>query len=153
MERSRIGYYLRAIRDSERAARALGVAAPRYKLVAFMLSAAFTAIAGALYAVMIGFVDPDSGLGILISVKMLIMAALGGAGLLFGPLVGALILVPLEEISNNLLGGQGAGITFVVYGAIIVAIARFLPGGVLAPVRALLGRAGATPRAPESLKA
>ena len=153
MERSRIGYYLRAIRDSERAARALGVAAPRYKLMAFMLSAAFTAIAGALYAVMIGFVDPDSGLGILISVKMLIMAALGGAGLLFGPLVGALILVPLEEVSNNLLGGQGAGITFVVYGAIIVAIARFLPGGILGPVRALLDRTGRTPRAPESLKA
>ncbi len=121
--------------------------------MAFMLSAAFTAIAGALYAVMIGFVDPDSGLGILISVKMLIMAALGGAGLLFGPLVGALILVPLEEISNNLLGGQGAGITFVVYGAIIVAIARFLPGGILGPIRTLLDRTGRTPRAPQSLEA
>jgi branched-chain amino acid transport system permease protein len=62
---------------------------------------------------------------------MLIMAALGGAGLLFGPLVGAVILVPLEEISNNLLGGKGAGITFVVYGAIIIVIARFYPSGVL----------------------
>jgi branched-chain amino acid transport system permease protein len=140
MERSRMGYYLRAIRDSERAARSLGVAAPRYKLLAFMMSAAFTAIAGALYAVMFGFVDPESGLGILVSVKMLIMAALGGAGLLFGPLVGAAILVPLEEISNNLLGGQGAGLTFVVYGAIIVAIARFQPGGILGPVLAALRR-------------
>ena len=81
---------------------------------------------------MFGFVDPESGFGILISVKMLIMAALGGAGLLFGPLVGALILVPLEEISNSLLGGNGAGLTFVVYGAIIVIIARFLPSGLLA---------------------
>jgi branched-chain amino acid transport system permease protein len=71
---------------------------------------------------------------------MLIMAALGGAGLLFGPLVGALILVPLEEISNNLLGGSGAGLTFVVYGAIIMAIARFQPGGILGPVRAWLSR-------------
>jgi branched-chain amino acid transport system permease protein len=51
---------------------------------------------------------------------------------LFGPLVGAAILVPLEEISNNLLGGKGAGLTFVVYGAIIVLIARFQPGGILA---------------------
>ncbi|MBV9969764.1 MAG: branched-chain amino acid ABC transporter permease [Xanthobacteraceae bacterium] len=153
MEGSRIGHYLRAIRDSERAARALGVAAPRYKLAAFMLSAAFTAVAGALYAVMIGFVDPDSGLGILISVKMLMMASLGGAGLLFGPLVGALMLVPLEEISNNLLGGQGAGITFVVYGAIIVAIARFLPGGILSPIRSRLDRLRPAPRAPESLEA
>jgi branched-chain amino acid transport system permease protein len=62
---------------------------------------------------------------------MLIMAALGGAGLLFGPLVGAAILVPLEELSNSLLGGKGAGLTFVVYGAIIVLISRFQPGGLL----------------------
>ena len=80
---------------------------------------------------MFGFVDPESGFGILISVKMVVMAALGGAGQLFGPLVGALILVPLEELSNSLLGGQGAGLTFVVYGAIIVIIARFLPSGLL----------------------
>ena len=75
---------------------------------------------------------------------MLIMAALGGAGLLFGPLVGALILVPLEEISNSLLGGKGAGLTFVVYGAIIVIIARFLPSGTPRPVQPpLAGQAGA----------
>jgi branched-chain amino acid transport system permease protein len=138
MERSRTGFYLRAIRDSERAARSLGVAAPRYKLHAFMLSAALTAVAGALYAIMFGFVDPDSGLGILISVKMLIMAALGGAGLLFGPFVGAVILVPLEELSNSLLGGAGTGLTFVVYGAIIVVIARLQPGGILRTLLAAL---------------
>ncbi len=132
IERSRMGFYLRAIKDSERAARSLGVAAGKYKLYAYMLSAALTSLAGGLYFTMFGFVDPESGLGILISVKMLIMAALGGAGLLFGPLVGALILVPLEEISNSLLGGKGAGLTFVVYGAIIIIIARFLPSGLLA---------------------
>ena len=132
IERSRMGFYLRAIKDSERAARSLGVAAGRYKLYAYMLSAGFTSVAGALYAIMFGFIDPESGCGILISVKMLIMAALGGSGLLFGPLVGAMILVPLEEISNSLLGGRGAGLTFVVYGAIIVVIARFLPNGILA---------------------
>ena len=59
MENSRMGYYLRAIKDSERAARALGVAAGRYKLWAFMVSAAVTAVAGSLYAIMFGFVDPD----------------------------------------------------------------------------------------------
>jgi len=131
IERGRMGYYLRAIKDSERAARSLGVSAGRYKLYAYMLSAAFTSLAGSLYLCMFGFVDPESGFGILISVKMLVMAALGGAGQLFGPLIGALILVPIEEISNSLLGGQGAGITFVVYGAIIVIIARFLPSGLL----------------------
>ncbi|OKO81827.1 branched-chain amino acid ABC transporter permease [Bradyrhizobium sp. AS23.2] len=131
MTNSRMGFYLRAIKDSERAARSLGAPASRTKLYAFMLSAALTSVAGALYAMMFGFVDPESGLGILISVKILIMAALGGAGLLFGPLVGAAILVPLEEISNSWLGGKGAGLTFVVYGAIIVVIARFQPGGLL----------------------
>ena len=144
IENSRMGYYLRAIKDSERAARSLGVAAGRYKLYAYMLSAALTAVAGSLYALMFGFVDPESGFGILISVKMLIMAALGGSGLLLGPLIGAMILVPLEEISNSLLGGKGAGLTFVVYGAIIVVIARFLPSGILAVLMA-----GRTPPKPK----
>jgi branched-chain amino acid transport system permease protein len=78
---------------------------------------------------MVGFVDPDSVLGILISVKMVIVAALGGSGTLFGPLVGAAILIPLEETTNAAFGGGGTGITFIVYGAIIVLIARFEPGG------------------------
>ena len=141
---SRMGFYLRAIRDSDRAARSLGVPASRTKLYAFMLSAGLTSVAGALYAMMFGFVDPESGLGILISVKMLIMAAIGGAGMLFGPLVGAAILVPLEEISNSMLGGKGGGLTFVVYGAIIVLIARFQPGGILELVSRLLARRGKT---------
>jgi branched-chain amino acid transport system permease protein len=140
MTRSRMGFYLRAIRDSERAARSLGAPASRIKLYAFMLSAGLTSVGGSLYAMMFGFIDPESGLGILISVKMLIMAALGGAGLLFGPLIGAAILVPLEEISNNLLGGKGAGLTFVVYGAIIVLLARFQPGGLLTLLNRLWAR-------------
>jgi branched-chain amino acid transport system permease protein len=143
-----MGFYLRAIKDSERAARSLGAPASRTKLYAFMLSAGLTSVAGALYAMMFGFVDPESGLGILISVKMLIMAALGGAGLLFGPLVGAAILVPLEEISNNLLGGKGAGLTFVLYGAIIVLIARFQPGGILTLINRLWARRRKTAETP-----
>src|SRR5207237_1497004 len=140
MANSRMGFYLRAIKDSERAARSLGAPASRTKLYAFMLSAGMTSVAGALYAMMFGFVGPESGLGILISVKMLIMAALGGARLLFGPLVGSAFLVPLEEISNNLLGGKGAGLTFVLYGAIIVLISRFQPGGILTLIKRLWSR-------------
>jgi branched-chain amino acid transport system permease protein len=140
MTNSRMGFYLRAIKDSERAARSLGAPAARTKLYAYMLSAGLTSVAGALYAMMFGFVDPESGLGILISVKILIMAALGGAGLLFGPLVGAAILVPLEEISNSKFGGQGAGLTFVVYGAIIMLIARFQPGGLLTLANRIMER-------------
>ncbi len=135
MERNRMGYYLRAIKGSERAARSLGAAAPTYKLLAFLLSAALAAVAGGLYSTLFGFVDPESGLGILVSVKLLIMAALGGAGSLFGPLIGAAILVPLEELSNNLLGGKGGGPTFVLYGAVIMLLARFLPGGLLGLLR------------------
>jgi branched-chain amino acid transport system permease protein len=130
MQRSRMGFYLAAIRGGDRAARSLGVPVLRYKLYALLLSAGFTSLAGTLYATMVGFIDPDSGLGILLSVKMVIVAALGGAGTLFGPLVGAVILVPLEEATNAVFGGGGTGITFIIYGAIIMLIARFRPGGV-----------------------
>ena len=131
IERTRPGYYLRAIRGNERAARSLGVPVVRYKLYTYMLSAAFTALAGALYVMMIGFIDPQSGFGILISVEMVIMAALGGAGTLFGPLLGAVILVPLNEVTNAQFGGGGTGVTYVIYGGIIILLARFRPGGLI----------------------
>ena len=131
MQRRRLGYYLGAIRAGERAARSLGVPVRRYKLYALMLSAGFTSLAGSLYALKTGFVDPESGLGILVSVQLIITAALGGAGTLFGPLLCAIILVPLQTATNSLLGGSGAGLTFIVYGGIIVVIARFEPGGLV----------------------
>jgi branched-chain amino acid transport system permease protein len=129
IERRRFGFYLRAIKASERAARSLGVPVRRTKLQALALSAAFTAVAGSLYVVKTGFIDPDSGFGILVSVQMVIIAALGGAGLLFGPLLGALILVPLQTATNSWFGGGGSGLTYIIYGGIIVIIARFEPGG------------------------
>lgn len=131
MQQSRLGYYLGAIRAGERAARSLGVPVRRYKLYALMLSAGFTSLAGSLYALKTGFIDPDSGLGILVSVQMIITAALGGAGTLFGPLLGAAILVPLQTATNTWLGGSGSGLTYIVYGGVIVLIARFEPGGLL----------------------
>jgi branched-chain amino acid transport system permease protein len=129
VERRRFGFYLRAIKASERAARSLGVPVRRTKLQALALSAAFTSVAGSLYVIKTGFIDPDSGFGILISVQMVIVAALGGAGMLFGPLVGALILIPLQSATNSLFGGGGSGLTYILYGGIIVLIARFEPGG------------------------
>jgi branched-chain amino acid transport system permease protein len=127
--RSRFGYYLRAIKAGERAALSLGVPVRATKLKALMLSAAFTSIAGSLYAIKTGFIDPESGFGILVSVQMVIIAALGGAGTLFGPLVGALILVPLQTATNTWFGGGGSGLTYVLYGGIILLLARFEPGG------------------------
>src|SRR4051795_500913 len=129
LQRSRFGYYLHAIKAGERAARSLGVPVRRTKLYALMLSATFTSIAGSLYAIKTGFIDPESGLGILVSVQMVIIAALGGAGTLYGPLVGALVLVPLQTATNTWFGGGGSGLTYILYGGIIVLLARFEPGG------------------------
>jgi branched-chain amino acid transport system permease protein len=129
LERRRFGFYLRAIKASERAARSLGVPVRQTKMQALVLSAAFTSVAGSLYVIKTGFIDPDSAFGILISVQMVIVAALGGAGTLFGPLVGALILIPLQTATNSAFGGGGTGLTYILYGGIIVVIARFEPGG------------------------
>jgi branched-chain amino acid transport system permease protein len=131
MERSRFGYYLRAIRAGERAAASLGVPVRRTKLAALAISAAFTAVAGSLYAFKLGYVNPESGLGILVSVQMIITAALGGAGRLWGPLIGAIVLVPLQSATNSWFGGSGSGLTYILYGGIILLLARFEPGGLI----------------------
>jgi branched-chain amino acid transport system permease protein len=129
LQRSRFGYYLRAIKAGERAARSLGVPVRQTKLYALMLSATFTSVAGSLYSIKTGFIDPESGFGILVSVQMVIIAALGGAGTLYGPLLGAIILIPLQTATNTWFGGGGTGLTYILYGGIIVVIARFEPGG------------------------
>jgi branched-chain amino acid transport system permease protein len=130
MQRRRFGYSLHAIKSGERAARSLGVPVQLTKIRALVFSAVFTSIAGSLYSLKTGFIDPESGFGILISVQMVIIAALGGAGTLYGPLVGALILIPLQTATNTWFGGGGSGLTYILYGGIIVLIARFEPGGV-----------------------
>jgi branched-chain amino acid transport system permease protein len=129
LQRSRFGSYLRAIKADERAAASLGVSVRLTKLKALMLSAFFTSIAGSLYSIKTGFIDPESGFGILVSVQMVIFAALGGAGSLFGPLVGAVILVTMQTVTNTWVGGDGSGLTYILYGGIIVIISRFEPGG------------------------
>lgn len=131
LERSRAGYYLRAIRANERAARSLGVPIQRYKLVAFALSVAFTSLAGSYYAAFVLFIDPPSVLHVLVSVEMVIVSTLGGVGTLFGPFLGAAILVPLKEWTNTLLGGAGSGVSYVVYGAVIMLIAAYEPAGLV----------------------
>jgi branched-chain amino acid transport system permease protein len=144
-QRSRMGYYLRAIKAGERAARSLGVPVRRYKLFALLLSAGFTSVAGSLYALMVGFVDPESGFGILVSVEMIIVAALGGAGTLLGPLIGAVLLVPLREFTNAAFGGGGSGLTYILFGGIIMIIARFEPGGLMEMGRRLAARRSRAP--------
>ena len=84
------------------------------KIRALIFSAIFTSIAGSLYSLKTEFIDPESGFGILISVQMVIIAALGGAGTLYGPLVGALILIPLQTATNTWFGGGGSGLTYIL---------------------------------------
>jgi branched-chain amino acid transport system permease protein len=153
LQRSRMGYYWRAIRAGERAARSLGVPVSRYKLYALLLSAGFTSLAGSLYALMVGFIDPESGFGILRSVELIITAALGGAGTLFGPLIGALILIPLQTTTNSLFGGGGSGLTYILYGGIIVLLTRFEPGGLVELGRRLAERLPGRRRAREAARA
>jgi branched-chain amino acid transport system permease protein len=153
LQRSRMGFYWRAIRGGERPARSLGVPVGRYKLYALMLSAGFTSLAGSLYALMVGFIDPESGFGILRSVDLIITAALGGAGTLFGPLIGALILVPLQVTTNSLFGGGGSGLTYILYGGIIVLLSRFEPGGLVELGRRLGERLAARRRAEAAARA
>jgi branched-chain amino acid transport system permease protein len=97
---------------------------------------------------MVGFVDPESGFGILVSVEMIITAALGGVGTLFGPLIGAMILVPLKTATNTAFGGGGSGLTYILYGGIILLLSRFEPGGLLELWSRLTAR-----RAPEPTEA
>jgi len=153
LQRSRMGFYWRAIRGGERPARSLGVPVSRYKLYALLLSAGFTSLAGSLYALMVGFIDPESGFGILRSVDLIITAALGGAGTLFGPLIGALILVPLQVTTNSLFGGGGSGLTYILYGGIIVLLSRFEPGGLVDLARRLAERWAGRRRAAEAARA
>jgi branched-chain amino acid transport system permease protein len=74
-------------------------------------------------------------------VQMIIIAALGGAGTLYGPLIGAIILIPLQSATNTWFGGGGSGLTYILYGGIIVILARFEPGGLLELWRRLATRA------------
>lgn len=130
--RSRAGYYTRAIRDDEDAARAVGVPSRRYKLVGIALSAAITAAAGGLYAMYVLFVDPTITLGIQQSIAIAIMAVLGGAGTLWGPLIGAWAWTAIQVWTRNTFGGSGGGVDWILFGVILTIIAIFEPEGIVA---------------------
>ena len=135
VERSRLGYYFRAIKGDPLAARALGVAITRYKLYAIAISAALTAMAGTFYAQYILVIDPESVLPLSLSVLICLVAVLGGVGTIWGPLLGALVLIPLSEGTRVYLAqsaGGGKAVDLMVYGALIVLVAIFKPGGLMA---------------------
>ncbi len=147
VERSKVGYYLRAIKNDQQAARALGVDVLRYKLVALVVSAALTAALGTFYAQYLLFIDPDTTMRLELSVLIALVAILGGVGTVAGPLLGAMVLIPLSELTRSWLGGGGNTLDLVLYGGLIVLISVFQPNGLLALARRLAGGGrGARPR-------
>ena len=134
LQRSRLGYYLAAVREDEDAARSLGVQVVRSKLVASTASAALAALAGTFYAQFIQYIDPDSTTEFELSVQIALIAIVGGMGTAFGPLIGAVIIIPLGEILRVQFGG---GPALMVYGALLTIIVLAWPSGVLGGLKSL----------------
>ncbi|GFE78442.1 amino acid ABC transporter permease [Steroidobacter agaridevorans] len=126
--KSRTGYYWRALRDNEQAAEALGVNARAFKLRCFMLSAGISALCGAFYANYVAFVDPRSVLGVELSIQMLVYSIVGGMSLLWGPLIGAAVLVPFSILLRDYSAIPGSDI--VVYAVLLAVLALVLPQGI-----------------------
>jgi branched-chain amino acid transport system permease protein len=127
---SRMGYYFRAIKESHDLAMVLGISFVRYRLIAIMISAFLSAAAGTFYAQYVLYLDPESVLVLSISTQIVLVAMLGGAGSLFGPVIGAAILIPLSEITRIKLGEKGTGVDLILYGALITLISVYQPNGV-----------------------
>lgn len=145
LERSKIGYYLRAIKNDQQAARALGVDVLHYKLIAIAISAAFTAMIGTFYAQYLLFIDPETTMRLELSVLIALVAILGGVGTVAGPLLGAALLVPASELLRGQFGGASNAIDLVLYGGLIVLISVFQPSGLIGLVQRLKPAGG--PRA------
>ncbi len=129
IENSRMGLWLRLIRQNETAAEALGVDCFRWKVLALMISGGLSAAAGALYAQVVLIITPHSVFGVLVSAQAIILTLFGGIGTFWGPVIGASVLVPLGELLKHQLGAVLPGISGVVFGAIVVAIVLFAPNG------------------------
>jgi branched-chain amino acid transport system permease protein len=125
---SRLGFGLRCIQQNESAADMLGVNTTLYKVGAFVLSGVFVGVAGAVYASWVHYIEPPDVFDVLYSVKPIVMVLLGGAGTLFGPLLGAGVFLGLEELVwRNYLSVHSG-----VLGLLIVLLVVFLPKGILA---------------------
>jgi branched-chain amino acid transport system permease protein len=137
---SKMGYYFRAIKESHEIAQVLGVDVVRYRLYAIMLSAFLTSMAGTFYAQYILYIDPESVMILAVSVQIVLVAMLGGANTVLGPVVGAAILVPFSEYARAWLGYKGTGFDMIIYGALITVISMYQPNGVWGAITELVRR-------------
>jgi branched-chain amino acid transport system permease protein len=129
IRRTKFGMGLIAMREDEDKAATVGIDTPVYKLLGFVASAVFVGMAGAIYGYYLAFVDPIGMFNILLSVQILLSMLLGGRGTLWGPVLGAFLIEPLNEFSNNSLGGGNARL--LVFGGLMMLVVLFLPRGIL----------------------
>lgn len=131
IKNSKSGFYYAAISTNQDAARTLGVNATYYKMTAQFLSSFFTAIGGGFYVVYIMYIDPTRVLSYSMSIQILLYAIVGGADTIWGPVLGGLVLYPLNETLRTAIGTSGAGISTALYGVLLMLVIAFMPSGVL----------------------
>jgi branched-chain amino acid transport system permease protein len=142
VQRSRIGYYLRAIKGSEQAAESLGVNTFRYEIYALMISAFLSGLFGTVFAQASFILTPAGGYGLPSSVQPVVLSVAGGLGTFFGPIVGGMLLYPLAELLRSNFSHIIPGIDRIVYGVILIVTIIFLPDGIYPGIRKyVLGRA------------
>lgn len=133
ISRSKLGYRLRAVKANPDAAEVIGVDTARTKVTAAVISAALMGACGTLYAQFNFFFDPDSAFSLAgISVRIALICIIGGIGTAAGPIIGAFFIIPVEELFNDLLAGQAAGVSQLAYGVILIVIILAEPRGILA---------------------
>ncbi|TEU20511.1 MAG: branched-chain amino acid ABC transporter permease [Anaerolineales bacterium] len=135
IERTRLGFYFRAIKNDPDAARSLGIDLTKYKLMAMIISAALTAMAGTFYAQYVLFIDPHTVLPLMLSIQMCLIPVLGGTGTIAGPIIGSIILIPMAEYTRVQLAGKVSGLHLLIYGFLIMVIAVFQPAGLMGLVQ------------------
>lgn len=127
--KNKIGLNLVAIRENQDAANALGVNVLKYKLIAIAISAMMAGMAGTFYAQYYGFIDPTVVFAAAISVEAIVPCIIGGSGTLIGPVLGAILIIPVQEICNSAFANV-SGINMIVYGVVLVFFIMFCPKGI-----------------------
>jgi branched-chain amino acid transport system permease protein len=132
LSRSKLGYALRAVREDDEAAAAVGFNVFSVKMQGMLISAALTSLGGSLFAVFVRYIDPASVLGLPeVGVRMVLIALLGGVGTLMGPVVGSLLFIPAITLLQGELAGQRPGLNLVAVGLALVVIPIALRQGIV----------------------